>query len=29
MMIVGYPYGGAENVAFYGKGGEKLTLEIT
>jgi len=29
MMIAGYPYGGAENVAFYSKSGEKLTLEVT
>jgi proteasome lid subunit RPN8/RPN11 len=28
MMIVGYPYRGAENVAFYSKSGEKLTLEV-
>lgn len=29
MMIVGYPYMRAENVAFYSKSGEKLTLEVT
>lgn len=29
MMIVGYPYRGAEDVAFYSKKGEKLTLEVT
>lgn len=28
MMIVGYPYMGAEDVAFYGKSGERLTLEV-
>jgi proteasome lid subunit RPN8/RPN11 len=29
MMIVGYPYRGAEDVACYSKRGEKLTLEVT
>ena len=28
MVIVGYPYRGVECVAFYGRNGEKLALEV-
>ncbi len=28
MMIVGYPYDGADNVAFYGKSGERMAFEV-
>jgi proteasome lid subunit RPN8/RPN11 len=29
LMIVGFPFAGAENVAVYGSKGEKLQLQIT
>ena len=29
LMIVGYPYAGAQNVSVYNAGGEKLVLQVT